>query len=77
MAQSTTQKQRTRRGFGRLRQRVSGRWQASYLHHGQLHYAPATFPTKDAGASWLLNEQDMIDLDRRKPGTWAATPPRS
>ncbi|KZS75912.1 integrase [Mycobacterium kansasii] len=73
-----TQKQpatatRSRRGFGRLRQRGSGRWQASYLHHGALHYAPATFPTKDSGASWLQNERDLIDLDRRKPGTW--TPP--
>ena len=64
---------RSRRGFGRLRQRGSGRWQASYLHHGQLHYAPATFPTKDSGAAWLQNERDLIDLDRRKPGTW--TPP--
>ncbi|MDV6309700.1 site-specific integrase [Gordonia amicalis] len=64
---------RSRRGFGRLRQRGSGRWQASYLHHGQLHYAPATFPTKDSGSSWLQNERDLIDLDRRKPGTW--TPP--
>ncbi|VBA43073.1 Putative prophage phiRv2 integrase [Mycobacterium innocens] len=64
---------RSRRGFGRLRQRGSGRWQASYLHHGALHYAPATFPTKDSGASWLQNERDLIDLDRRKPGTW--TPP--
>lgn len=61
---------RSRRGFGRLRQRGSGRWQASYLHHGALHYAPATFPTKDSGASWLQNERDLIDLDRRKPGTW-------
>lgn len=77
MAQSTTQKRRSRRGFGRLRQRGSGRWQASYLHHGQLHYAPATFPTKGAGASWLLNEQDLIDLDRRKPGTWTAPAQRA
>lgn len=64
---------RSRRGFGRLRQRGSGRWQASYPHQGQLHYAPATFPTKDSGAAWLQNERDLIDLDRRKPGTW--TPP--
>jgi integrase len=64
---------RTRRTFGRLRQRGSGRWQASYCHHGRLHYAVATFPTKESGAAWLQNEQDLIDLDRRKPGTW--TPP--
>jgi len=68
-----TDQPRTRRSFGRLRQRASNRWQVSYQHHGQLHYAPATFPTKDSAASWLQNEQDLIDLDRRKPGTW--TPP--
>lgn len=64
---------RTRRNFGRLRERGSGRWQASYRHHGQLHYAAATFPTKESGSAWLQNEQDLIDLDRRNPGTW--TPP--
>lgn len=64
---------RTRRSFGRLRQRGSGRWQASYIHRDELHYAPATFPTKDSGVSWLLGEQDLIDLDRRQPGAW--TPP--
>lgn len=69
-ATSTT---RTRRGFGRLRQRGSGRWQAGYLHRGQLHWAPATFPNKDSGIAWLKGEQDLIDLDRRQPGTW--TPP--
>lgn len=60
---------RSRRGFGRLRKRPSGRWQAGYLHHGQLHYAATTFPNKDAGAAWLGTERRLIDL-----GTW--TPPR-
>ena len=77
MAPSKTTKaspaKRDRRSFGRLRQRGSGRWQASYLHHGRLHYAPATFPTKDSGTAWLDNERHLIDLDRRTPGTW--TPP--
>ena len=59
---------RSRRGFGRLRKRPSGRRQAGYLHHGQLHYAPSTFPNKDAGAAWLGSERRLIDL-----GTW--TPP--
>jgi integrase len=43
------------------------------LHHGVLHRAPATFAEKNHATSWLQNEQDLIDLDRRKPGTW--TPP--
>ena len=51
-----------------IRKRGSGRWQAGYLHHGQLHWAPATFPTKDSGVAWLAAERKLIDL-----GTW--TPP--
>ncbi|WP_045822584.1 tyrosine-type recombinase/integrase [Williamsia herbipolensis] len=66
-----TPKTRTRRSFGRLRQRSSGRWQASYLHRGATHLAPHTFPTKDSGAAWLLAEQDLIDLDNRRPGEWS------
>jgi integrase len=59
---------RPRRGFGRLRKRASGRWQAGYLHHGQLYWAPVTFPNKDSGISWLNDERKLIDL-----GSW--TPP--
>jgi integrase len=75
MAESNSKStsKRPRRGFGRLRKRASGRWQAGYLHHGELHWAPATFPTKDSGAAWLLDEQDLIDRDRRKADIW--TPP--
>ena len=73
MPRTPTTQPRTRRSFGRVRQRSSGRWQASYRHHGQLHYAAATFPTKNAAGAWLQAEQDLIDLDRRNPGTW--TPP--
>lgn len=77
MARSATSKTqpRTRRSFGRLRQRSSGRWQAGYLHHGTIHNAPATFPTKDAATSWLSAEQDLIDLDHRNPGKGIWTPP--
>ncbi len=64
---------RARRGFGRLRQRDSGRWYASYLHVGALHRAPVSFPSKDAAAAWLQSERDLIDLDVRRAGTW--TPP--
>ena len=65
--------ERTRRTFGRMRQLPSGRWQASYLHRGGVHKALATFPTKGSAGHWLQAEEDLIDLDRRQPGTW--TPP--
>lgn len=64
---------RTRRGFGRLRELPSGRYQATYLHRGVVHKAPATFPTKASGQRWLEDERDLIELDRRNLGTW--TPP--
>ncbi|CAN3128608.1 tyrosine-type recombinase/integrase [Mycobacterium sp. smrl_JER01] len=74
MVQRTTAKgDRTRRAFGRLRQLPSGRWQASYLHRGEVHKALATFPTKSSASHWLQGEEDLIDLDRRRPGAW--TPP--
>jgi hypothetical protein len=38
-----------------------------------LHRAAATFPNKQSAERWLQDEQDMLDLDRRKPGSW--TPP--
>lgn len=65
--------ERTRRLFGRMRQLPSGRWQASYLHNGAVYKALATFPTKSSAGHWLQAEEDLIDLDRRRPGEW--TPP--
>jgi hypothetical protein len=67
---STKGAPRTRRGFGRLRELPSGRYQASYPHHGVVHNALATFPTKDSAVAWLNDEQHLIELDRRTPGTW-------
>jgi integrase len=63
--------ERTRRQFGRLRQLPSGRHQASYLHNGAVYKAPATFPTKGSAVHWLQAEADLIELDRRNPGTWS------
>jgi integrase len=62
-----------RQPFGRTRQERSGRWSAGYLHHGALHRAAATFPTKGDAIAWLTGERHLIDLDRITPGTW--TPP--
>lgn len=63
--------ERTRRQFGRLRQRASGRWQAGYLHNGIVYNALATFPTKASAVAWLEDERELIELDRRNPGTWS------
>lgn len=35
--------------------------------------ALATFPTKASAVAWLEDERELIELDRRQPGTW--TPP--
>jgi integrase len=72
MARGTRQEPK-RQPFGRIRQERSGRWSAAYLHHGVMHRAPATFPTKTSGQRWLEDERDLIDLDRRNLGAW--TPP--
>lgn len=72
MAKRTaTKAERTRRSFGRMRQLPSGRWQASYLHNGAVYKALATFPTKSSAGHWLQAEEDLIDLDRRRPGEWS------
>lgn len=58
----------SKRGFGRLRQLPSGRWQASYTGpDGQLQKAPSTFAAKIDGEGWLAQERRKIDL-----GTWGA-----
>lgn len=55
---------RTRRGFGRLRQLPSGRWQAAYTGPDAVLYKhPTTFPTEDAARGWLADERKLIDLD--------------
>jgi integrase len=59
---------RTRRGFGRLRQLPSGRWQAAYTGpDGRVHKAPRTYVTEIDAQGWLAGERRKIDL-----GTWGA-----
>lgn len=66
------QKQRRpRRDFGRIRQRGSGRWQASYLLDGrEIHYAEDTFATEHQAVAWLEAERHLLELNRITPGTW-------
>lgn len=57
-----------RRGFGRLRQLPSGRWQAAYVGPDtKLHQAPRTYATESDAQGWLAAERRKIDL-----GTWGA-----
>lgn len=55
-----------RRGFGRLRQLPSGRWQAAYIGPDtKLHKAPRTYAAESDAQGWLAQERRKIDL-----GTW-------
>lgn len=57
-----------RRGFGRLRQLPSGRFQAAYVGpDGNLHKAPRTYAMEVDAEGWLAAERRKIDL-----GTWGA-----
>src|SRR5262249_49473469 len=57
-----------RRGFGRLRQLPSGRWQAAYIGPDtKLHKAPRTYAAESDAQGWLAIERRKIDL-----GTWGA-----
>lgn len=59
---------RKRRGFGRLRQLPSGRWQAAYVGPDtKLHKASRTYATESDAEGWLAIERRKIDL-----GTWGA-----
>lgn len=59
----------TRRGFGRLRELPSGRWQAGYVGpDAKLYKADRTFPARSYAEGWLGAEQTKIAL-----GAW--TPP--
>jgi integrase len=61
-----------RRGFGRLRQRESGRWQAGVTGpDGRVHYAAVTFAKKGDALVWLRLEERQIDND---PDGWV--PPK-
>jgi integrase len=58
----------TRRGFGRLRQLPSGRWQAAYTGpDAKVHKAPRTYAAQVDAQGWLAAQRRKIDL-----GTWGA-----
>ena len=50
----------SKRHFGTVRRRSSGRWQATYRHESRVHNVPQTFATKsDALAFLLITEADI------------------
>ncbi|MEN0023245.1 MAG: tyrosine-type recombinase/integrase [Microbacterium sp.] len=62
-----TKKRKRREAFGAIRQRSSGRFQASYIGpDGQRHNAPQTFDGVTDARGWLAVQQSRI-LD----GTWS------
>ncbi|MGL5406324.1 MAG: tyrosine-type recombinase/integrase [Propionibacteriaceae bacterium] len=55
----------TRRGFGRIRKRQSGRFQAGYIGPDlNTHYAPTTFSTKLDAEAWLASEHRLLENDQ-------------
>ncbi|WET79502.1 tyrosine-type recombinase/integrase [Amycolatopsis sp. QT-25] len=54
-------KKRGRRGFGNVRQRASGKWQARYPGpDGQMRNAPTMFASKRAAEQWLSVTETQI-----------------
>lgn len=59
---------RDRRGFGRIRQFKSGRWQASYTGpDGRMYKAPETFAAKMDAEGWLTDRRREIDRELWSP----------
>jgi integrase len=59
---------RQRRGFGRVRKRASGRWQAGYIGpDGATHYAPTTYESRLDAEGWLVGESRLIERDEWRP----------
>lgn len=56
---------RTKRGFGTIRKRSSGRYEAFYMGPDQgIHRAPATFDVKSDAEAWLARERRLIQDDQ-------------
>ena len=71
---TTQRRRRPRRGWGKLRRRASGRWEASYIGPDLArHSAPDTFTARMDAEHWLAEEHRLIERDRWiSPKTLAA-----
>jgi integrase len=65
---------RHRSTFGTVRQRSSGRWEASYWHDGTLHRAPVMFDSRDQAEDWLAEVRTEIRRGRWIDPDAGATP---
>ena len=64
MTRGTTGKKQTRRSFGRVELRPSGRYRAGYIGpDGKLHRPPSTFDSKDDAIAWLAARRAEIQLN--------------
>lgn len=63
----------SRRGFGRIERRDSGRYRAAYTGpDGRLYRAPMTFDAKDDAVAWLAARRAEIQMEVWAPDTAAA-----
>src|SRR5665811_340161 len=54
----------TRRSFGRIEKRTSGRYRAAYVGpDGRLYRAPLTFDAKNDATAWLSARRAEIEMD--------------
>jgi len=61
------------RGWGWIRKRASGRYQASYIGpDGARHFAPGTFERKTDAEGWLSNERRDIDAAKSGSTDWTS-----
>ncbi|WP_425310623.1 site-specific integrase [Ammonicoccus fulvus] len=59
---------RSRRGFGRIRELPSGKFQAAYMGpDARLHKAPTTFSAKYMAEGWIDAERRLIERDDWTP----------
>ena len=62
---TTQRRRRPRRGWGKLRRRASGRWEASYIGPDLArHSAPDTFTARMDAEHWLAEEHRLIERGR-------------
>ena len=66
------------RGWGWIRKRPSGRFQASYLGPDRKrHFAPTTFSNRMKAERWLGNERDLVDRAIAGHDPWLSPAQRS
>ena len=69
---------KSHRGWGWIRKRSSGRYQASYIGPDRKrHLAPATFEKKMDAEAWLAEERRSVDAAKDGKGEWISPAERA